>query len=573
MAIVQELSLARSFEDVQRVVRQGARELSDADGATFVLREGDFCHYLDEDAIAPLWKGQRFPVGQCVSGWAMEHGRPAVIADIYRDERVPVEAYRTTFVRSLVMVPIRASQPIGAIGTYWATPRVASDDEVRLLQALADSTSIALENVKLYTDLANSAAECRRAAEAARRAEEEARRELGERERAERALSNTEQQLRQAQKMEAIGQLAGGIAHDFNNMLSVILSYSSLALSEAREQDSLHHYLEEIRSAGTRAAGLTHQLLAFSRRQVLERRRIDLNRVARGVESMLRRMIGENIDFEVRTAEGLHPVLSDEGQLEQVLVNLVLNARDAMPDGGKLTVETANALLDEEYASRHVGAAPGEYAVLAVTDTGQGMDRSTQLRIFEPFFTTKERGKGTGLGLSTAYGIVKQTGGHVWVYSEPGVGTTFKVYLPRMADPREVAAPKMRPLRVTTGSERILLAEDDAQVRSAALGVLERAGYRVVEASNGEEALRLAQTSDAGFDLLLTDVVLPHMSGVELARQLRRLRPGMKVVCMSGYADEAVLRHGLLDDADVAFLSKPLSPETLLSKVREVLDR
>jgi signal transduction histidine kinase/CheY-like chemotaxis protein len=572
VALVQELSLARSFEAVQRVVRQGARELTGADGATFVLREGDHCHYLDEDAIAPLWKGQRFPMSRCVSGWAMEHGRPAVIADIYRDDRVPVDAYRSTFVRSLVMVPIRAAQPIGAIGTYWATPRVASDEEVRMLQALADSTSIALENVKLYTDLANAAAECQRAAEAAQRAEEEARRELAERERAERALSSTEQQLRQAQKMEAIGQLAGGIAHDFNNMLSVILSYGSLALAEARGHDTLQSYLEEIRSAGNRAAGLTHQLLAFSRRQVLERRRIDLNRVVVGVENMLRRMIGENIDFEVRTSEGLHPVLSDEGQLEQVLVNLVLNARDAMPEGGKLTVETANVVLDEEYAARHVGVAPGEYALVAVTDTGHGMDRKTQLRVFEPFFTTKERGKGTGLGLSTAYGIVRQSGGHLWVYSEPGVGTTFKIYLPRTVDERANVAPRPRTPRATTGTEHILLAEDDAQVRSAAVGILEHAGYQVVQAHNAEEALRLVGEGAGRFDLLLTDVVLPQMSGVELARQLRRCLPELKVLCMSGYADDAVLRHGLLD-ADVAFLSKPLSADTLLSKVRQVLER
>lgn len=558
VAIVQELSLARSVEAVQRTVRRAARELTGADGATFVLREGRECHYVEEDAIAPLWKGRRFAMEQCVSGWVMDRGRPAIIPDIYQDERVPIDAYRSTFVKSLVMVPIRPADPIGAIGTYWAAPRVASDEEVRLLQALADSTSIALENVKLYSDLTA-------AAEAARRAEEEARRELVERTRAEEALRATEQELRQAQKMEAIGQLAGGIAHDFNNMLSVILSYGSLARLEVTEGSPLEAYLEEIRSAANRAAALTQQLLAFSRRQVLERRRVDLNQVVVGLEKMLRPMLGTSIDLRVRTTHDLYPVFSDQGQIEQVLVNLVLNARDAMPSGGTVTVETKNVTFGPEGEGGPAGAVPGDYALLVVSDTGHGMDRETQLRVFEPFFTTKERGKGTGLGLSTAYGIVKQSGGHVWVESEVGKGTTFRICLPRLVEaPRAAHSPPRK------ASESILLVEDDVGVRMAARAILQQGGYRVVEVASAGEALRVVEEGER-LDLLLTDLVMPEMSGTELVRRARGLRPGLKVLCMSGFAADAVVRDGLVE-AGLPFVLKPVTPESLLPKVREALE-
>ncbi|MCC6876067.1 MAG: response regulator [Sandaracinaceae bacterium] len=552
-------------------MRRAARALVSADGATFVLREADQCFDADEDAIAPLWKGRRFPVSECVSGWSMLHRRPAVVQDIYADERIPADAYRPTFVQSLVMVPIRTSDPIGAIGTYWANRRQPTESEVAVLQALADSTSIALENVALYGELENRVRERTEALDAARGAEERLRDELEEHRRTEAQLRRTEQQLRHAQKMDAIGQLAGGVAHDFNNVLSVILGYASVISGDLKPSDPLREDVEEIRKAAVRAAALTQQLLAFSRQQVLEPRALDLKEVASGMERMLRRLIGDDVVLELRCAPGLHPVLADAGQVEQVLMNLAINSRDAMPRGEQLTVEMKNITLNGEYASGHLGVAPGEYVMLAVSDTGIGMDPETEARIFEPFFTTKPKGKGMGLGLSTVFGIVKQTGGHIWVYSELGTGTTFKVYLPKYAG--AVTSPRPPPVEVRrlTGSETVLLVEDDEPVRVMTRGILRRAGYNVLDAHNAGEALLTCEQHPQRIHLLLTDVVMPQMSGVQLAQRLASVRPDMRVLCMSGYTDDAVLRHGVIDSS-IAFIQKPLVPDALLLKVRQLLE-
>jgi signal transduction histidine kinase len=383
-------------------------------------------------------------------------------------------------------------------------------------------------------------------------------------------LEESRHQLRQAQKMEAIGRLAGGVAHDFNNLLTVIRGYSRLLLDRGPATE-FRSGLERIDDAADRAASLTSQLLAFSRRQVLQPKVFNLNTLVGNLEKMLRRLVREDIEMRTVLAADLGSVRADRTQIEQVILNLVVNARDAMPDGGKLTIETCNVSLDASYASRHQTVEAGHYVSLAVSDTGAGIAPENLARIFEPFFTTKELGKGTGLGLSMVYGIVKQSGGNIWVYSEPGRGTSFKVYLPLVTAPADSLALESAPVSSHRGAETLLVVEDDEQVRELASEALSAAGYSVLVADTPQAAISIYRDHAARIDLLLTDVVMPGIGGRELAKQLTAIRPDLRVLYMSGYTPQAILHHGELE-ADTFFVQKPFTPSSLAAKIREVLD-
>jgi PAS domain S-box-containing protein len=379
-----------------------------------------------------------------------------------------------------------------------------------------------------------------------------------------------EEQLLQSRKMEAVGRLAGGVAHDFNNMLTAIMSYSELVLSEIGPDSALRPDMMEIVKASAKAAALTRKLLAFSRQQVLRPQLLDLNSTVSSVCTMMKRMLGKDVEVICRLASELWSVSADQTEIERVVMNLVLNSRDAMPDGGRLILETSNVMIDEEYASTHADTAPGPYAMIAVTDTGSGMTREVRDKVFEPFFTTKEKGKGTGLGLPSVYGIIRQSGGFVWLYSEPGRGTTFKIYLPKSNT--TVPISRQSPIQNRrVGPETILLVEDDLEVRQVAMRILKQNGYRVLEAGNGADALRICEDEGEDVDLIVTDIVMPEMGGSELAKKVRELKPEARILFTSGYTEDAAVRQSLLH-AGEAFIEKPFTPGSLTKKTREALD-
>ncbi len=476
-----------------------------------------------------------------LSAYVLGHEEPTVYDDLLSEERFkPSPLLTDNLVVAGISVPVQGAEgPWGMIGAHTRRHRAFDLDDARFMQSLANVLSAALR-----------------------------------RKGAEEALALSEERLHQSQKLEAIGRLAGGVAHDFNNLLTVINGYTELALEQAGQGRPLQSELEEIKNAGARAANLTRQLLAFGRKQMIAPRLLDLNTVVTGMESMLRRLISEDITLRLFPGKDLGMVRADTAQLEQVLMNLVVNARDAMREGGSLTVETANVSLDKAYLRAQPDLEPGPYVMLAVSDTGQGMDQQTQERLFEPFFTTKEKGQGTGLGLATVYGIVKQNRGLIWVYSELGKGSTFKVYLPRARGEEEAEAPPVQapaasPLK---GSETVLVVEDDEMVRRLTCGILQAAGYRVLEAAGGPAALELLKELKNPPQLMITDVVMPEINGRQLARKVEEIFPDIRVLYLSGYASSAVVAQGILEPG-LDFLQKPYTPSELSAKVRELLDR
>ncbi|MBI3327296.1 MAG: GAF domain-containing protein, partial [Nitrospinae bacterium] len=446
--------------------------------------------------------------------------------------------------RAILAIPLLLQSRVsGALAIADQAGRVFDEEAIQLAQAFANQAATALENARLYQETHRAYAD----------------------------LARTQAQLIQSQKMEAIGRLAGGVAHDFNNLLTVISGYSEMLLYRIGPGESLRRPAEQIKRSVERTASLIRQLLAFSRRQVLQPKVLDLNFLIADMDKMLRRLIGEDIALVLELDPSLGPVKADPGQLEQVLLNLVINARDAMPQGGQLTVETANVELNETSTPAHVGVRPGLYVRLAVRDTGCGMDAETQSHLFEPFFTTKEPGKGTGLGLATVYGIVMQSGGHIAVDSAPGRGATFTIYLPGIEEAVEAVESNKARSSLMCGEGTVLLVEDETEVRELAHEILEMAGYTVLAAGSGKEALEMCERHTGPIHLLLTDVVMSGMSGPAVAERLTSSRPGMKVLYMSGYAGDAVAQHGVLDP-DRTLLQKPFTPDALARKVREVID-
>ena len=547
--ISSELSRMQPLDSLLGRIAEACGRLVKTDWVGFRLVDGD------ELVVAGTLEGgtempvrRRLKIGESLAGQVAATGRPLLLRDpASHPSMLPehAQAMRRLGYHGMLTVPARVGdRVVGVLSFLTRREEGFSTEDLAIATAFASHAAVALENSRLLHE--------------SRRAYDE--------------LAQTQGQLEQAQKMDAIGRLAGGVAHDFNNLLTVILGRTDILLTQIKTEDPLRRGIALIQRTAGRAAELTKQLLAFSRKQVLEAVVLDLGVVTTDMKEMLARLIGEDIALVTNLAATLGHVKADRGQIEQVVMNLAINARDAMPQGGQLVVEAANADLDDEYVRRNVGSRPGPHVMLAVSDSGVGIPRELQRHIFEPFFTTKEQGKGTGLGLATVYGIVKQSGGYIEVDSEPGRGTTFRIYLPRVDSASPAAERSPRAAAPTGGTETILLVEDEDGVRELARDILRSSGYTVLEGRNGAEGLLLGERHQGALDLLLTDVVMPRMSGRELAERMVSLRPELSVLYMSGYTDDAVIRHGVLG-SDTAFLQKPFTPAALVQRVRETLDQ
>jgi signal transduction histidine kinase/ActR/RegA family two-component response regulator len=542
-----DLSRMQELDSLLGRIAEACGRLVNTDWAGFRLVDGEDLVIAGTVGHSDYMVTPRLRIGSSLAGTVAASGRPLLVRDPANDPRVLPEhakEMRRFGARGFLGVPAKiGDRVVGVLSFQTKREEGFSPEDMAIATAFASHAAITVENRRLLLE--------------SRRAYDE--------------LAETQGQLEQAQKMDAIGRLAGGVAHDFNNLLTVILGRAEILLHQLKPENPMHRGIELIHRTAGRAADLTRQLLAFGRKQVLEPVVLDLSEVTTDLKDMLGRLIGEDIALLTTPTPGLGRVKADRGQIEQVVMNLAVNARDAMPQGGRLILETANVELDDEYVRRHVGARPGPHVMLAVTDTGSGIPREIQAHIFEPFFTTKEQGKGTGLGLATVYGIVKQSGGYIEVDSEPDQGTTFRIYLPRLDAAATTVDRGARPAAAAGGTEIILLVEDEEGVRELARDILRASGYTVLEARNGPEALLLCERHQGPIDLLLTDVVMPRMSGRELAERLGPLRPDLSVLYMSGYTDDAVIRHGALG-AGTAFLQKPFTPAALVQRVRETLD-
>jgi len=547
LEVSRQLSKIQPVESLLATISEACGRLLDSESVGFRRVEGE------ELVLAGSWGDakevlitSRLKFGESLAGRVAVGGEPLLVADLANDRRVTAahrESCSRRGYRAMLAVPVKVGERVvGVLTILSRRPEGFCAEDLIIATAFAAQAAVALENSRLYHET--------------QRAYEE--------------LAQSQDQLAQAGKMEAIGHLAGGVAHDFNNLLMVIMGRTELLLNDLDATDPKRSSAKVIEQTALRAADLTRQLLAFSRKQVLNPVVLDLNAVVSKMGEMLRRLIGEDIALVTVLGSALGHAKADPGQIEQIIMNLAVNARDAMPEGGRLTLETANVDLDAGYARKHVGARPGPHVMLALSDTGIGMDAQTQARIFEPFFTTKGPRKGTGLGLAMVYGIVKQSGGNIWVYSEPGKGASFKIYLPRIEEPIDDSHAGSSLPAPVHGVETVLLVEDEDTVRDLTRDILEAHGYTVLEARHGAEALRISEQHSGAIDLMLTDVVMPEMGGREVAERLAVRRPETKVLYMSGYTDSAVVHHGVLD-ASTAFLQKPFSATVLVRKLREIL--
>ena len=534
------------YTDVDDLIRQtlhAALDVIGADAGSVLLADAArkqlvFRYVVGETSSALQEMG--IPWDEGIAGAVFASGKPEVISRVQQDARHYTATDALTGYQShdMIVVPLmrHGGNPIGVMEILNKTAGPVNRNDLDTLVVISAIAAAAIDQSKAFE-----------------------------------ALRVKDLQLQQAQKMEAVGRLAGGVAHDFNNLLTVIRGYTELIVRTVDQNPSVRAHAEEVLKAADRAKSLTSQLLTFSRKQVLNLRIVKLNEVVANVEKLLGRLIGEDIQLVTKLGPNLASVKADPAQLEQVLMNLAVNARDAMPKGGTLTIETANAELDEMFTRQHLDFHPGHYSVLSVTDTGCGMNKDTISRLFDPFFTTKKPGKGTGLGLSIVHGIVKQSQGHILVSSTPGVGTTFTIYLPRVEESAEAPSSPTPMPTAATGSETVLVVEDEAQVRALECGLLKASGYTVLAAGDGEEAMRMLGEYSGTIHLLLTDIIMPHMNGRELARQVVMSRPSTKVLYVSGYPDDTLIDAGLARSKE-PFLQKPFAWDALLRTVRNVLD-